>query len=217
MQVYVVCAGGHAKQVIDVFLSNKYEVLGAFDDHKVGHFYRGVNIVGKLDNLAFRQTGMCVGTPVQYFCTVGDNQLRKQITDKYKALPWTNCISPYAYISPTVTMGQGNYIGVHARLLSDVSIGSFNIINDGATLTHDNTISHFNHIAPNASLGGRVVLGSFNLVGANATLNPDVHMTDRITIGSGCVVLKNVYEEGVYVGVPCKKIVKTGGNPHSPP
>ena len=201
-QVYLIGAGGHAKQVADVFLDSGYEILGAYDDTKAGIFYRGIPIIGTLTDLDSYSGSMKDEIPL--FCTIGDNPTRQRIVNRYPELKWANCISPQAYISPTVTLGKGNYIGVHARLLSETKVGDFNIINDGATLTHDNTLGDFNHIAPNASLGGRVRIGNLNLIGTNATLNPDTMIRDQITIGSGSVVIRPCLQAGTYIGVPSR-------------
>lgn len=199
-KVFLICAGGHAKQVIDVFLHSGFIIEGVFDDIKTGTFYRNTKIVGTLSDL--KKYEHC---QIPFFITLGDNKLRKKIAGENPKLLWTNCVSlAYAYVSPTVTMGYGNYIGPHTRILSDTIIGNFNIINDGATITHDNFIGNYNHIAPSASLGGRVKIGDCNLIGTNATLNPDVYLCNEIIIGSGSVVLRDIFEKGTYVGVPCK-------------
>ena len=171
--VYLICLGGHAKQVIDVFLENNYNILGAYDDNKKGTNYRGIKILGSLSEIQNLETDQ------PFFCTIGDNKLRQEICNPLQNINWINCISRHAYISPSVKIGYGNYIGVHARILSDSVIGNHNIINDGSTLTHDNYIGDFNHIAPSASLGGRVKIGNSNLIGTNSTINPNVKISNK--------------------------------------
>jgi sugar O-acyltransferase (sialic acid O-acetyltransferase NeuD family) len=195
--VYIVCTGGHAKQVIDIFLENGYEIRGAFDDLKTGFFYRQVQILGTIDDIK--------NYPDEpFFCTLGDNHLRKKICDRFKNVNWINCISSKSHISPMVKLGIGNYVGIYSIISGDTIINNFNIINDGATVTHDNSIGSYNHIAPNASLGGRVSIGDLNLVGTNATINPGISLGSNTIIGSGGVVTKSLDSPGTYVGVPCK-------------
>ena len=196
--VYIICAGGHAKQVIDILIENNYEIRGVFDDHKKGIFYRNVPIIGTLRDIKNYNNE-------PFFCALGDNKLRKIICESSINFKWINCTSHHSYISPTVHIGYGNYIGVHTKILSDSIIGNFNIINDSATVTHDNIIGNYNHVAPNASFGGRVKIGNSNLIGTNATINPDVILENEIIIGSGGVVTKSLSDPGIYVGIPCKK------------
>jgi len=203
--VYIIGAGGHSKQVIDIFLENGREIAGVFDDHKIGPFYRGTRIIGTSRDAAKYANANGDGS---FFCAIGDNDQRKRVTEELVdwVHDWTNCISKTAYVSPSVRMGRGNYIGNHGKVLADSAIGDFNIVNEGATLTHDNLIGDYNHVAPNASLGGRVKLGNSNLIGTNATINPDVHLGDGFTIGSGSVVLRSLQNPGTYVGAPCRRI-----------
>ncbi|QTF49045.1 putative WbbJ Acetyltransferase [Acanthamoeba polyphaga mimivirus] len=201
LYVYLICAGGHAKQVIDIFLDNKIEIKGIFDDNKTGQFYRGTQIIGTISDIAKYQSE-------PFFCTVGDNQIREKISQTVGNVEWINCISKLAYISPSVVIGKGNYVGTHSKILADSRLGDFNIVNEGATLTHDNIIGDFNHIAPNVSVGGRVKIGNFNLIGTNSTVNPDVLIANNITIGSGATVIKSLVDPGIYIGTPCKKINK---------
>jgi sugar O-acyltransferase (sialic acid O-acetyltransferase NeuD family) len=202
--VYIVCAGGHAKQVCDVFISRGYDVKGAFDDKKTGIFYRNIPVIGTMSDFYNYESKQ----NQSFFCTLGDCMTRKNICERRTDLIWINCISPYSYISETAIMGYGNYIGVHSKILSDSRIGNFNIINDGSTVTHDNIIGNYNHIAPNASLGGNVSIGDLNLIGTNATINPTVKIDNNIIIGSNCMVNKNLTISGTYIGVPCKLINK---------
>lgn len=202
--IYLIGAGGHAKQVIDIFLSNNYFIFGAFDDKKPqGLFYRNVSIIGTITDIK-----TYINNDALFFCTIGDNIARKKICMSLASAgcKFINCISPLAYISPTATIGIGNYIGVYANISSDSVVGDYNIINDGATLMHDNMVCDYNHFAPNSSLGGRVKIGNMNLIGTNATINPDINISDDIIIGSGSVVIKSITERGTYVGVPCQKI-----------
>lgn len=200
-KIYLIFAGGHAKQVIDIFIENQYEICGIFDDFKENDFYRNTKIIGKISDIdKFSKN------KIPFFCTIGDNLIREKIYNEYNNLEWVNCISQRAYISPSVKLGVGNYIGTFCKILADSIIGDFNIINEGSTLTHDNIIGNFNHIAPNSSLGGKVNIRNRNLIGTNSTINPNISIFDNIIIGSGAVVIKNISDPGTFIGVPCKKI-----------
>jgi sugar O-acyltransferase (sialic acid O-acetyltransferase NeuD family) len=201
--VYIIFSGGHSKQCIDIFLDNNIPILGLFDNNRpVGPFYRGTTILGKIEDILTK-----CNKSNMFFCACGNNTLRQSIVEKYPDLTWTNCISRHSIISPSATIGKGNYIGVSTKIAADAIIGDFNILNDGCTVTHDNVIGSYNHIAPNASLGGFVKIGNNCLIGTNATINPSVTMTDNIIIGSGAVALRSIEEAGSYVGIPCRNIL----------
>lgn len=196
--VYIIFSGGHSKQCIDIFLDNHIPILGLFDDNRpAGPFYRNTQILGTISDIS-----KYTNKPALFFCTCGNNRLRKEIVSTFPTLTWTNCISRHSIISPSAIIGVGNYIGVSTKIAADVVIGNFNILNDGCTITHDNSIGNYTHIAPNASLGGFVSIGDFCLVGTNSTINPSVSVKDNIILGSGAVVIKNIDTAGTYVGIP---------------
>jgi sugar O-acyltransferase (sialic acid O-acetyltransferase NeuD family) len=199
-EVWLVQTGGHSKQCIDIFLENGYTIKGCFDNWCTGSFYRDCKIIDTIEQM---HNYVKESDPI--FCTIGDNQKRKQLVGQYPHHNWINCISKHSYISPSVQMGRGNYIGVGTKLLADTKIGHFNICNDGSTLTHDNNVSDFNHFAPNCSLGGKVIISNNCLIATNATINPNVFICDQVVVGSGAVVTKDIKKTGVYVGIPAKK------------
>jgi sugar O-acyltransferase (sialic acid O-acetyltransferase NeuD family) len=199
LNVWLVQSGGHCKQCIDIFIENGYTIKGCFDNWCTNEFYKGITIVDTIDNM-----DQYINNNDPIFCTIGDNNKRKQLVEKYPHYNWINCISKHSYISSSVNIGKGNYIGVGTKILADSKIGNFNICNDGSTMTHDNNIKDYNHLAPNCSLGGKVNIGNNCLIGTNATVNPNITICDNVVVGSGSVVVKNINKEGIYKGVPAK-------------
>lgn len=204
-KVWIIQAGGHAKQCIDIFMENGFQIIGAFDNFitKDSEFYRGVKIIDTIE-----KAKLYIKDEDNVFCTIGDNQKRYETIRSFSNLDfnWINCISKNAFVSPTAILGKGIYIGNHTKVLSDSSIGDFTILNDGSTVTHDNKIGSFTHIAPNASLGGRVCIGDFCLIGTNSSVNPNISIWNNIIIGSGGLVCKDIKVEGKYVGLPVENI-----------
>ncbi|MCF0112187.1 MAG: acetyltransferase, partial [Erysipelotrichaceae bacterium] len=49
-------------------------------------------------------------------------------------------------------------------------------------------------------------IGSMTWIGAGATVSNKISICSNCMIGAGAVVVKNITEEGTYVGVPAKKI-----------
>ena len=49
-------------------------------------------------------------------------------------------------------------------------------------------------------------MGKFTHIGAGTTIKNNIQIIDNCTIGAGAVVVKNIEEKGIYVGVPAKKI-----------
>jgi len=64
------------------------------------------------------------------------------------------------------------------------------------------------HIMGGASIAGRVAIGDFSTVGTNATILPDLKIGRNVYVGAGAVVIKDIEDNTVVVGVPAKPIKK---------
>lgn len=201
--VYLIGAGGHSKQVIDVFELNKIKILGIFDDQKIGTHYKNYKISGKISDIPNK-----INITDNLFCTIGNNYTRKQICEKYYNYTFINCIHPLSFISDTVKMGKGNYIGSFTNILGDCEIGNFNVLNDSSTLPHDVKIGNYNHLAIGCSLGGWVNITNNVLIGVNATILPKITVNDDVIVGAGSVIVKDIPEKSTVVGNPGKIIKK---------
>ena len=203
VDVYILGAGGHSKQVIDILLEqdSQYRVAGVFDDAKeIGSlYYRGVVVLG--DTGAAQEYLDKDGTAM-LFCGIGDNATRRRVVGKFDRTRFVNVVASNSCVSGTVVVGRGNYIGRFASVSADTCLGDFNILNDGCCVTHDVYMGHFNHLCPHGVLGGGVSVGDGNLIGTGATVNPRVRVLSYNTIGAGAAVVKDVCGGVTVVGVP---------------
>lgn len=204
-KLYIFGAGGHAKQIIDIFKSNNVTIAGLFDDYKIKNslFYGECTIIDTIDN-----ADKYINIMDNLFCAIGDNYTRQYVIDKFKNFKFVNCISKLSHISDSAIIGCGNYIGHYVNVSSDVIIGSFNILNDGCFLMHDVQIDDYNHLAPLSTLCGNIKIENSNLIGANSTINPKICIGSNNIIGSGTVIIKNVCNNLTIVGNPGKIVVK---------
>jgi sugar O-acyltransferase (sialic acid O-acetyltransferase NeuD family) len=119
-------------------------------------------------------------------------------------IEFSNLIHPNAYVSKTVRLGKGNYIGSGAVIGPRVSLGNFNYINRGASVGHETVLKSFNHVGPGAVICGRCDIGSKNYFGAGCVVRDNLIIKDNIKIGMAAALVKDAAEAGVYVGVPAK-------------
>jgi acetyltransferase-like isoleucine patch superfamily enzyme len=120
------------------------------------------------------------------------------------------------------TIGSGVFIGPFTEIQKDVSIGdrtkiqSHTFICELVNIGHDCFIGHgvmfindiFQHGGPaggDKNLWKSTRIGNSVSIGSNATILP-ISICDKVVIGAGSVVTKNITESGVYVGNPAKKI-----------
>ena len=202
-RLFIFGAGGHTKQVIDIFKARKIKVFGLFDDIKNSDepYYYNYQIIDKISNAK-----NYLKDDDLLFCGIGDNKIRERISDEFKEFTFINCISPYAIVSKTAKIGQGNYIGNFSNIMPDSILGSQNIINDSSMVGHDAQLGNFNLIAAYVCCGAYSNIGNNNLLGINVSINPTrITIGNDNVIGSGTVVIDDIENNNVVMGVPGKR------------
>ena len=97
-------------------------------------------------------------------------------------------------------------VAPRAVVNAGASVGRHCIINTGAIIEHDCVIGSFSHVSPAAALAGRVTVGEETQIGIGASVKNGLAICQRCTVGAGAVVVKSIDEEGVYAGVPARRI-----------
>ena len=131
--------------------------------------------------------GVTIIDPVNlYGCTIGDDCF----------------IGPFVEIQRGVTIGKRCRVQSHAFICELVLIGDDCFISHGAMFIND----LFSEGGP--AKGGRDLwrstkIGNGVSIGTNATIIP-VMICDRVVIGAGAVVTKDITEPGIYAGNPAR-------------
>ncbi len=203
-KVVIIGAGGHAKVIADIIEKSGDEIVGFLDDDKK----KGTNIIkeykvlGDFNNrfpLAIANSGY------EFIIAIGDNKKREEISHSPN-LKFYTAIHPSAQIGLDVEIQEGTVVMANACINSSAKIGKHCIINTGAIIEHDNIIEDFVHISPNVALGGTVKIGKSTHVGIGSTIKNNITICENCKIGAGAVVVKDIKEEGTYVGVPVEKM-----------
>lgn len=197
-RLIIVGAGGHGKVIADNALKNGYDSICFLDDNATGKVM-GLPIVGTsndIDRFNDENTDFVIG--------IGNNSIRKSIAKKHN-VNWVALIHPSAQISFNVRIGKGTVVMANATVNACTSIGEHCIINTSAIVEHDNAIYNYAHISPNAALGGTVRIGEKTQVGIGATVKNNVDICSDCIIGAGAVVVRDINESGIYVGVPAMR------------
>lgn len=147
---------------------------------------------------------------------IGDNRIRRKVALRFGGeLQFTNLIHPSATFGygqrKVINEARGVIVAAGVRFTSNIGIGNFVLFNQNATIAHDCVIEDFVHVAPGANISGNVHLKEGVWIGAGAIVNQG-DAEHRLTvgvnsvIGSGAVVTKDCELNGIYAGVPAKRI-----------
>lgn len=128
--------------------------------------------------------------------------------EKFSALnlKWHTAIHPSAVVSDSAKIGEGTVVMPNAVVNARTVIGRHCIVNSGAIVEHDNAVEDYAHIAVGAKLGGTVRVGKGAWIGIGAVVKNNVNVCGGCIVGAGAVVVKDIDEEGTYIGVPAVKI-----------
>jgi sugar O-acyltransferase (sialic acid O-acetyltransferase NeuD family) len=208
MEIIIYGAGGHGKVVADVLERQaKYSLLGFLDDNPEnwGKEQLSYKILGGYSFL--RDQGL-VNYPV--IVGVGDNRTRQQLVARLNALGcrFGCAIHPSAQIARDVQIGDGVMVMANVVINPGSRIGSHTIVNTGAIIEHDCVIGDFVHISPAAALAGNVAVQEGAHLGIGSVILPGVQIGAYSIIGAGAVVVRDIPERVVAVGVPAKPIKK---------
>ena len=131
--------------------------------------------------------GVTVVEPVNlYGCKIGDGAF----------------VGPFVEIQRRVTIGKRTRVQSHAFICELVTIGDDCFISHGAMFIND----VFRIGGPaygEQELWKSTTVGNHVSIGTNATVMP-VSICDRVVIGAGSVVTKDITKPGIYAGNPAR-------------
>lgn len=148
--------------------------------------------------------------PIEYESTIRDVDLGKSVKI-VKPVNLYGCrigegsfVGPFVEIQNDVVIGNRTKIQSHSFICELVTIGDDCFIGHGVMFIND-LFSEGGPAQGKKDLWRKTKIGNNVSIGSNATILP-VEIADRVVIGAGAVVTKNITEPGVYAGNPAKKI-----------
>ena len=199
--IYLIGAGGHAKVILALLEEQGRKCLGIYDDNKElwGKTLSGVPIIGAVKELADRDD-------ISAVIAIGNNNIRKNIAEKFHNLHWATLIHPHSWVHKSVDIKEGSVVFAGTVIQPDVCIGKHTIINTSASIDHDCVIGNFCHIAPGCHLAGGVNVSNNTFIGVGGNVIPYRSIVSNTTIGAGASVVKDIVVSGTYVGIPAKHV-----------
>ncbi|MCX6148235.1 MAG: acetyltransferase [Candidatus Kapabacteria bacterium] len=206
-RIVVIGGGGHAKVLIsNIKKLNHYDIIG-YTDLRIQFDILGIKYLGnddilkelKLQNISKAAIG--VGS-------MNTSDLREQIFKNASSIGFSfpTIISPTAIVNENVEIGDATTVFDGVIINSESIIGKGVILNTNSTIEHDCQIDDFVHIAPSVTLSGNVKIGRYSMIGVGSTIVQGVQITEKVIVGAGSVVIKDILESGTYVGCPARRI-----------
>lgn len=139
---------------------------------------------------------------------VGDPNIRYNIVCKLpKETKYFTFIHKSAQLlGNNIDIGEGTIVCAGCIITTNCKIGKHSHLNLLTTIGHDNIIGDFFTTAPGAKVSGNCNIGNKVYLGTNSSVRQKLRICDNVTVGLNAGVVKDIEVEGIYVGVPAKKI-----------
>lgn len=209
-KIVIIGAGQHARVVLyNVEEQNKYEVIGFLDsdDNRIGKVFEGKEILGNYQKENLKEFSKKIGTN-KFFIGFGNMKYRKKVFDYFINNGWeaVNIIHPNAVVSKNARLGKGILIECGCLITPNPVIGDNVVVNTGSQVNHDNIIEDNVYIASGVILSGGIKIGENTLLDDGVIVTLGCSVGKNSLIGAGAVVTKNIPDEVVAYGSPCKVI-----------
>lgn len=182
----------------------KWNIVGYIDDGiEIGTVIDGYSVLGGVNYLLKSDKKWNV------VCAIGNATIREEIIHKLSVnhnLVYPNLIDPSVIISNRVKIGEGNIICPGVVISVDLKIGNFNLIDWNCTVGHDVVMDSYITLFPNVNVSGSVEIGRCVEIGTGTQIIQGKKIGKNTIIGAGSVVVRDVSDDVVAVGVPVKMI-----------
>ena len=150
--------------------------------HNPNYFESGIK------DVSFGENVKVIGPVNLYGCRIGNDCFIGPFTEIQKSVViGDRCkVQSHSFICELVTIGNDCFIGHGVMFINDM-------FSDGGPARGDKTKWKSTQIGNHVSIG------------SNATILP-VSICDRVVIGAGAVVTKNITEPGIYAGNPAARL-----------
>lgn len=205
----IIGAGGHGRDLLSL-LTNCYfwdrsMFLGFLDDDTT-KIASDIDVLGPISEYTRYMSRR--GDHLKYAIGINDPAERKRICeymDSIHARP-ANIIHNTASIGYQSFYRDGLVMGPYSVITGFVTLGRHVHLNSGASVNQSSDIGDFCTLSPGVRVCGDVRVGDTTYLGANSTVINTKKVGSNVTIGAGGVVVKDIPDNVVAVGVPAQTI-----------
>ena len=197
-------ASGHGKVVADISKLCGWEEIVFFDD--------------AFPQKVTSETWSIVGDTQVFLSSMNDYDgcivaIGKNVTrlDKTRLLissgaPVISLIHPTSVVSKYSSIELGSVVMANAVINTFSKIGLACIVNTSATIDHDCELMDGVHVSPGANLAGSVKVKECAWIGIGTSVNQCLSIGKNVIIGAGSVVINDIPDNVIAVGIPSKVI-----------
>lgn len=208
INVIIFGAGGFGKEVLWALSESnknlkKYHILGFLDDDKKKHgeIICGEKILGGMEWFVKNNA-----ENVRIVVAIGSGKIRKYVVSRLErnGAKFMTVIHPSTTISDSAEIGDGTVIQAGTIITVNVKIGKHCRIDTNCTIAHDSELADFVDLSPGVHINGTNKIQTGTFVGSATTTKENISIGKWSVIGAGTVLLTDVPDSSLYVGIPGK-------------
>jgi len=208
MKIVIFGSGGFGREVLWTIndcnnFKKKYHIMGFIDEKKSlhGKLIDKYPILGGVEWFSTKDA-----KDVCCVVAVGDSKIREKIVKSLEKLnvKFTTIIHPSVQYSNSIKFGTGTIIQAGSVITVDTTIGNHVHINMNSSIAHDCKINDYSTISPNVAINGNTIIEKGSFIGSGVTMKEGIKIGKRSVVGAGTVLIENVPENSLVVGVPGK-------------
>lgn len=185
--------------------TGKYEPVAFFDDRcDAGTLIAGIPVHGGLATLEDTAT---LPSFDELIVAIGYRHLdfRQELFERLRArFRFATLVHPNAFVDSTCVIGEGAVVYAGCVLDMNAEIGCNTLLNVGCVVAHDTKVGAGCFLSPAVKIAGFVQLDPSVSLGIGTTVIDNVRIGSGVRTGAGAVVINDLHEPGLYVGVPAR-------------
>lgn len=206
-RLFIYCAGGLGREVLKNAravqkVKMQWRDILFVDDGRVGTCVNGVKVLSFAQYLEQRETDDV------FVIAHGEPKIRIDIDEK---LSLHKCrletiLHPSLELSAFNIFAEGCIVAEGVMMTDNIAIERCVYLNLGVSIGHNSKIGAFSTISPGVIISGNVTIGENTYIGTGAIIRDEVTIGKNCIIGMGSIVTKDIPDNSVAYGSPCKVV-----------
>lgn len=207
MKLFVYCAGGFGKEIMDVAIRSnisnyRWDEMCFIDDNaSLSRDFYGTKILTLDQAISSYDINH-----IEVLIASGEPFIRKILFEKLKSknVKLGSVIDTTCVISETAIMGEGLIATPYCSIASSAVVGKNVAINTKSIVGHDIVVGDQCVISSMVNIGGACVVGENSYIGMGTSIKEGVVIGKDVIIGMGSVVYNDVPDGVIALGNPAR-------------